>query len=313
MNIMHSTLEEEYSLLPFSEAWSQSRNGEYSFKYCNRFSVEEALQCGSTGFVSKVFDSKTNNVIALKVADIHLRQQIEHEYAIAKSLGDHPNIATVYEKVVDLQNNKICLTMELCDGGDLVDILSAQPDGLSTSHFLLYARQLGAGLEYMHSRGIAHRDVKSDNIVTCTETELIKWVDFGEAQHISEPIKLLRSGTLQYMAPELVTAMEITENYFNIHKFKFDLLACDVWSLGITFYSMLTSEVPFALASESDKGYCRFKDTCFSSSVKWKSISPDLQMLIVNMCEPNPNLRWDITEVNTYLEEMYINSEEQDC
>eukprot|EP01134_Creolimax_fragrantissima_P000350 CFRG0350T1 len=270
-----------------------------------RFIKDTPLQTGSTCKVSKAIDLTTNEYVVLKKGILANKKKLEREYMILKYLGAHPNIAKIHEKFIDLPNKQVCLVMECYDGGDLVDILANEECGLAKRKFLNYARQLADGLAYIHSRGIAHRDLKGDNVCTSREDGTIKIVDFGEAQHISEPITCLRRGTLHYLAPELVAAIESSSSTQVVGHQEYDLLKCDIYSLGITFYSMITSQLPFEVASVNDERFNTFVNTCsMGPCATWLRIPPELKILLVGMCHFKPNLRWNIQMVCKYLQEV---------
>eukprot|EP01134_Creolimax_fragrantissima_P000351 CFRG0351T1 len=239
------------------------------------------------------------------MGNLSVKKSMDREFDIVQSLGSHPHIARIHEKFVDFPNRRVCLVMECCDGGDLVDILARADLGLSMPTFLCFALQLTDGLRFVHSKGVAHRDIKGDNICTSKIDGTIKIVDFGEAQHISEPVTYLRKGTLPYLAPELVAEIELNSSIYNVANQEFDLLKADVFSLGITFFSMVTSELPFNVASMSDSRFRAFKHTCqLGSTSTWKTIPPELKMLLVGMCHVDPTHRWSMGKVDNYLKDI---------
>ncbi|KNC84575.1 serine/threonine protein kinase [Sphaeroforma arctica JP610] len=268
-----------------------------------RFIRETALQTGSTGVVTKAYDTHLGRPVAVKKMNMSRFHDLkEREYVIGKAVGRHPNVATTYDKVINLKRGQVKLVLELCEGGDLVDLLSEKPHGFDRREFIHLARELSSGLRHIHSKGVAHRDIKSDNVCISTEDGRAKILDFGESQFISDPVDTLKSGTVVYLAPELVHAIEKGNNVYNHQGLDFDLLKSDVWSLGITFYSMLTSQIPFACASMQDSGYRNYVNgLTFGTPKSWTVVDEDLKFLLEHMCEPYPVLRWTMEEVVTYL------------
>lgn len=139
----------------------------------------------------------------------------------------HDNIIQCKEYFIE--NNDVVIVLEYARFGDLRNLLSyfsshssAIPERVVKTLMVGCLR----GVQYIHSMGILHRDIKSQNILI-TEEGVVKICDFGIAAE-SGSSSLLQScvGTLQYMAPEVVKGME------------YDMTA-DVWSLGCVFYELL--------------------------------------------------------------------------
>lgn len=94
--------------------------------------------------------------------------------------------------------------------------------------------QLAHTLEYLHSRGIAHRDVKLENILIDKKTLGIKLIDFGFAIKATGPsARSSLIGTPSYLPPEMISSKE------------YDPFKADVWALGILFYFLCVGYFPF--------------------------------------------------------------------
>lgn len=96
-----------------------------------------------------------------------------------------------------------------------------------------YTKQIAAGIRYMHSIKIAHRDMKPENILVC-EKDCLKICDFGFAKLCECKLHTL-CGTIPYMAPELFG--RCTQGY--------DGLPVDIWALGVIVFEMLHARLPF--------------------------------------------------------------------
>jgi len=110
--------------------------------------------------------------------------------------------------------------------------------GMDTIRFLAIAIQLAEGLAAIHGHGLIHRDIKPGNIVICPESGEVKYIDFGHSTPMDEtgaedPREYLQ-GTLAYMSPEQTGRMNRPVDY-----------RTDFYSLGATFYQMLTGRLPF--------------------------------------------------------------------
>jgi serine/threonine protein kinase len=98
-------------------------------------------------------------------------------------------------------------------------------------------RELCQGLKELHEIGVAHRDIKMENILikenTVTDTFTIKYIDFGLSRVlVNGETSTERFGTMAFCSPELLMGMPYS-------------LQTDVWSLGVVYHSMLTGLIPF--------------------------------------------------------------------
>lgn len=142
---------------------------------------------------------------------------IRAEISFLKQL-DHPNIVKYIDAVV--KDHCIYLILEYIEGGSLSSLCkrSVFPETL----IRLYIYQILQGLQYLHSMGIVHRDVKGANVLL-TKQGKIKIADFGVAININDVQRTLSAaGTPYWMAPESINgSSEIS-------------IKCDIWSLGCT-------------------------------------------------------------------------------
>ncbi|XP_041444320.1 death-associated protein kinase 2 isoform X2 [Xenopus laevis] len=160
------------------------------------------------------------------------REEIEREVDILKGI-QHPNIITlqdVYENKTD-----VVLVLELVSGGELFDFL-AQKESLSEEEATRFIKQILEGVNYLHTRKIAHFDLKPENIMLLDKTiamPYIKLIDFGLAHAIEDGVEFKNIfGTPEFVAPEIV-------NYEPLG------LAADMWSIGVITYILLSGASPF--------------------------------------------------------------------
>ncbi|KAK2142360.1 hypothetical protein LSH36_965g01019 [Paralvinella palmiformis] len=159
---------------------------------------------------------------------------------------NHPNIISF--KGVCTQAPCYCIIMEYCPYGQLYEVLR---DGKQLPPDLLvsWAKQIAAGMNYLHSHKIIHRDLKSPNVLISKE-DVIKISDFGTSREWNEKsTKMSFAGTVAWMAPEVIRNEPCSE--------KVDICARDnsgivimflspvVRSYGVLLWELLTHEIPY--------------------------------------------------------------------
>uniref|UniRef100_A0A8C7L572 non-specific serine/threonine protein kinase n=1 Tax=Oncorhynchus kisutch TaxID=8019 RepID=A0A8C7L572_ONCKI len=158
------------------------------------------------------------------------REEIEREVNILQQT-QHANIVTfhdVYENLTD-----VVLVLELVSGGELFDFL-AQKESLSEEEATQFIKQILEGVHYLHSRKIAHFDLKN------VPLPRIKLIDFGLAHKIEAGAEFKNIfGTPEFVAPEIV-------NYEPLG------LEADMWSIGVITYILLSGASPFLGETKQD-------------------------------------------------------------
>lgn len=148
----------------------------------------------------------------------------------ARSAGilSHPNIVTIYQAGQD--GDILYIAMEFIDGANLADILAQGK--LNTETVLKILKQSAEALDYAHSKGVVHRDIKPGNIMI-EPSGKIKIADFGIAKLNQAGVTKTTSsvGSPAYMSPEHVRAQAIDGR-------------ADQYSLGVVAYEMLTGRRP---------------------------------------------------------------------
>ena len=209
-----------------------------------QYEIRDLLGEGGIGQVHAAFDTVLQRDVAMKSLRPELLSDanfVDRFRAEATSLArlNHPNITTLYSLIPDGKN--LYMVMELVRGHTLDDILAKRNAPLDVRESLAIIAQAADGLAYAHSMGVIHRDIKPSNLMVA-ENGVLKIMDFGIAR-VRGSQRLTRSGsivgTLAYMAPEQLRGEEGDE-------------ACDLYSLAIVLYEMLTGTPPFSANSEYD-------------------------------------------------------------
>ncbi|MBI3268181.1 MAG: SUMF1/EgtB/PvdO family nonheme iron enzyme [Planctomycetes bacterium] len=225
--------------------------------FAGRYQILRALGRGGMGVVYRARDAQLGREVALKLLLFGAgagREEVERFHREARAAGalDHPGIVRVLD--VGEADGKPYYTMELVEGRGLAVI--ARDDVLPLRDAVEIVRQLADALQYAHAHGVLHRDIKPANAVIlrdgdCDEAVLTaKLLDFGLAKLAEREVQMrstdeksasLRTltrtgammGTPAYMSPEQVRASADVDG------------RTDVYSLGATFYEILTGRPPF--------------------------------------------------------------------
>ncbi|HLW78540.1 MAG TPA: protein kinase, partial [Terriglobia bacterium] len=187
------------------------------------------------GKVYKVRNAISERIEAMKVLLPNLATNPDLEGRFLREIKtlatlEHPNIAQL--RTALRIENQLLMIMEFVDGKSLAQVLQQGPPTLAES--VDWVSQVLSALSYAHGMGIIHRDIKPANMML-TPGGLIKLMDFGIAKGAADA-KLTMTGqtlgSLSYMSPEQVKAMPLDGR-------------SDIYSLGITFYELVTGKRPF--------------------------------------------------------------------
>lgn len=205
----------------------------------DRFIILEKIAEGAMGIIFRAKDPELNDIVAIKVIQFYpgmedykreeYKKRFKREAQAARRLK-HPNIVTIYD--VDEYRGSPYIVMEYIEGRSL-DEIRRESGTIPLDKAIKYGRELASALDYAHSKGVIHRDVKPSNILIDRNDD-VKVVDFGIAKLIdsdlTQPYQIL--GSPSYMSPEQITGGELDGR-------------SDVFSAGIVFYYLLTGRKPF--------------------------------------------------------------------
>ncbi|KUJ08373.1 Pkinase-domain-containing protein [Mollisia scopiformis] len=276
------------------------------------------------GHSSELYAAKEFRKMSTKEENEEYEKKVKSEYTIAKSLH-HPNIVETYRLCT--HNDRFTQVMEFCSEGDMFNLVSQKY--LSKEDHLVdrvcFFKQLVQGLNYLHKNGIAHRDVKLENILITKDSKL-KITDFGVSEVFAGQHPGLRSaggqcgkemgevrlcapgmcGSAPYVAPEVIARID-----------EYDPRPLDVWGAAIVMLCMTANGVLWqeakpgsspryddlvrgwekwngkhvedATITEMDYPNVSFLDRCINP--------PALRRLLLTMLNPNPVKRASMAAV----------------
>uniref|UniRef100_A0A8C6SRK5 non-specific serine/threonine protein kinase n=1 Tax=Neogobius melanostomus TaxID=47308 RepID=A0A8C6SRK5_9GOBI len=239
--------------------------------FSDMYEIKEDIGVGSYSVCKRAVHKGTAMEYAVKIINKSKRDPSE-EVEILLRYGQHPNIITLKDVYDD--GRSVFLVTELMKGGDAV----------------LYT--ITRTVEYLHMQGVVHRDLKPSNILYMDESgnaESIRICDFGFAKQLRAENGLLMTPcyTANFVAPEV------------LKKQGYDA-ACDIWSLGVLLYTMLTGFTPFANGPEDtpEEILARIGSGKFSlSGGYWNSVSAEAKDLVSKMLHVDPHQRLTAEQV----------------
>ncbi|XP_072363945.1 ribosomal protein S6 kinase alpha-5-like isoform X1 [Scyliorhinus torazame] len=253
---------------------------------------EKPLGEGSFSVCRKCRHKRTGQEFCVKIVSRRMEACTQREIAALKLLGAHPNIVKLCEVYHDQLHTY--MVMELLKGGELLERIKKRKH-FTESETSRIMGMLVSAVRYMHDCGIVHRDLKPENILFTDQNDgaMIKIVDFGFARvkpSDSQPLKT-PCFTLLYAAPEIFKQNGYDES-------------CDLWSLGVILYTMLSGLIPFqsmqqTVISSTDEITRTIKEGNFSlAGETWNNVSQEAKELVQGLLTVDPNSRLKLSNLS---------------
>lgn len=252
------------------------------------FTILDVFNNGNFSNVYKVRND-ANEVFALKAIQYGKIDTKEERDALIESARRETQIGIMsginsphlvkYHKIFN-EGSIFCILMEFCGGGMLDDMILKRKEEdrfFSEDEVLDVTYQLTSGLHELRTKNVIHRDLKSENIFLGNDGNL-KIGDYGVGKVIESQSSFTQTmvGTPYYMSPEILLGKAYS-------------FQCDIWSLGVLIYYMMTYEYPFTANSYMELVNAITKGA--HKPIQNPTYSKELKKLISEMLVVNPDNR----------------------
>lgn len=263
-------------------------------KYVGRHLIGDLIGEGSYSKVKEGIDSVTLERRAIKIMKKQRlkkipngEENVRRETKLMAKLN-HKNVIKLVDIIYNEEKQKLYIIMEYCLTV-LQELFDRAPNNklpISQAHY--YFVQLLDGLDYLHSQGIIHKDIKPSNLLI-NNSNVIKITDLGVSEQLSpyEPDDWCSTsqGSPAFQAPELANG----ETKFSGYK-------VDIWSCGVTLFSITSGKYPF----EGENIYQLFSNISKGHFNMPQDLDPALQHLLLGMLDKNPKTRLSLDQVKAH-------------
>ncbi|XP_077522827.1 ribosomal protein S6 kinase alpha-5-like isoform X2 [Amblyomma americanum] len=258
---------------------------------------EGILGDGSYSVCRKCINKKTGLAYAVKI--VSRRIDTTQEVQLLRMCQGHPNIVQFVEAFQDEAHTYIVL--ELLTGGELLERIRRRARFTESEACRIF-RRLVSAVHFMHSRGVVHRDLKPENLLftDSSENATIKVVDFGFARLKPQDSQLMKTPcfTLNYAAPEVLRQASSGSGATGYSE------SCDLWSLGVILYTMLSGRAPFQTPSRNASAAAlmqRIREGEFSfSGPQWEPVSDQAKDMIRGLLTVEAQRRLTMAELRSH-------------
>lgn len=264
-------------------------------KFIGKYMLGDVIGDGAYSTVKECLDTESLGRRAVKIMEKKRLRKIPNgernvqlEIQVLKKL-DHENLIKLYDVVYKPDKEKLYIFMDFCVIG-LQKLLDSVPNKKLPMHQAHdYFCQLITGLEYLHSRGVIHKDIKPGNLLI-SDAGLIKITDFGVSQEIdrfnrANTIVCSCAGTPSFQPPEIAAG-----------KNKCYGPAIDIWSSGVTLYNITSGLYPFI----SESIFTLFDSIAACKYEIPPGTDPVLENLLLGLLQKDPKQRLSIAQIKQH-------------
>lgn len=252
-----------------------------------KYEIKKIIDKGGFAVIALGQEIKTDKLVAIKIIGReyiiknNIMMYLDNELRLS-SRFDHPNIVKVYDIIYE--EDIIMIVMEYLKNGDLQSVLMRGYQ-FTLEIMMKITKGILEGLNYLHKRGICHRDIKSENILFDDEFNP-KIIDFGVSMEHADSAKTI-CGTPFFMAPEIIRG----ENY--------DGRKADIWALGVTLHVLTTKTFPW----EQTKSEAQFLNKLANNKIEIILETNGFIGQIIRSCLIwDPNMRASAQDLLDYIE-----------
>ena len=185
--------------------------------------------------------NKDGQDIAVKKMNCN-KYEVPPEVEIQNGLSSHPNILPFLGIAYSQNGFSLYICMELADKS-LYDYLHEEKKRPTIQRSSKWALQIARGMHHLHKHGLAHRDLKSGNVLLFEKQDILKICDFGSARVLNQSANMSGiNGTYRWMAPEFAGRANIKINQ-----------RCDVFSFAMVLYEIFLHRLPYYDLKEEHK------------------------------------------------------------
>lgn len=293
---------------PLRESRRVSIDNKQGALQLNQYKLLDNIGQGSYGIVKLVYNEEDETQYAMKIlskkklmkkAGIFGRMapgkkgaanplaKVYREIALLKKL-DHPNVVKLVEVLDDPDEDNLYLVFELVQRGEILQVPTDKPLDEETARKNF--RDVVMGVEYLHYQRIVHRDIKPSNLLVDSDGR-IKIADLGVSAELRASGELLSgpAGTPAFAAPETTTP--------GAH---YSGTLCDVWSMGVTLYCLVTGRIPWDGAGSIIGVQAAIRSEPLKFPEK-PALSQSLRELISRMLAKDPAERITLSEMKEHV------------
>lgn len=249
------------------------------------FRVERPLGRGGMAQVYYGWDVQLERPVAIKVIDARHRQKQEYarrfvQEARVVARWHHPHIVQIH--YAGEEDGLFYFVMEYIDGQNLAQRLSAvHASGafLPPREVMRIMRAIAGALDYAHTQGVIHRDVKPSNVMLADDGRIIL-TDFGLAMHVEHGTTGQVFGSPRYIAPEQAISSSGA------------IPQSDIYALGVILYEILTGELPFEADDPLNLAMRHVSETPPSPRSARPELSEEVEAVVMRALAKEPEQRY---------------------